>query len=198
MSQLVESIKCRNGKAENLEFHQKRLNEALKKYFKTEKSISLQDVLLQYEIPKGLSKCRVVYSPNVEMVEFVEYVPKKVERLKIIHDDTIEYRFKYTDRAALNELFAQKGIADDVLIIKNGYVTDTSSSNVCFLTGNTWVTPSSCLLKGTKREMLLSSGVVEKKVILEEDIYTFSHIILINAMLDLEMERAIPIENIIE
>ena len=47
--------------------------------------------------------------------------------------DTIDYTYKSAHREELNALYAQKGMADDILIVRNGYLTDTSISNIALL-----------------------------------------------------------------
>ena len=70
----------------------------------------------------------------------------------MIDNDDICYPYKYTDRDNINRLIELRGDCDDILIIKNGMVTDSSYANVVFrdLNGN-WVTPSTFLLPGTIR-----------------------------------------------
>ena len=54
---------------------------------------------------------------------------------------------------------------DDILIVKNGLLTDTSIANIALYDGNDWYTPLHPLLKGTKRAELLDKGVLKEKEI---------------------------------
>jgi 4-amino-4-deoxychorismate lyase len=83
-------------------------------------------------------------------------------------------------------LHKQKGNADDVLIIKNNEVTDTSFANVIFFDGNRWVTPKHPLLPGTQRAFLLENGIISEAVIKFSDIPAFQKIRIINAMIRFE------------
>jgi 4-amino-4-deoxychorismate lyase len=85
--------------------------------------------------------------------------------------------------------------ADEVIIIKNGCVTDTSYTNICFFDGKEWLTPDTPLLQGTMRRYLLDKGVIREVRIRRKDIQYFKKVSLINAMMELG-EIIIPIENI--
>jgi 4-amino-4-deoxychorismate lyase len=100
----------------------------------------------------------------------------------VVIADDIDYSFKYSDRSALTRLI-DKSIADDILIIKNRQVTDTSYSNIAFTDGQKWFTPSNPLLKGTMRAKLINEGIISEIEISPAQISGFSHFRLINAML---------------
>jgi len=147
-------------------------------------------------VQKGLYKCRVSYGEMIEKVEFEPYQQRLIQSLCIIHDNTIKYDFKYQDRSHLNHLFAQRGEADDVLIAKNGLITDTSYANIVFWNGEHWLTPDSYLLAGTQRARLLEEKVIFEQKIRAQDLPKYSHARIINSMLDFEMTYNILIANI--
>ena len=76
--------------------------------------------------------------------------------------------------------------SDDVLIVKNGFVTDTSFSNVVFRQDDRLFTPDTFLLNGCKRQELISKGTIEERKISLDDIKSYQCCYLINAMLDIE------------
>jgi 4-amino-4-deoxychorismate lyase len=86
--------------------------------------------------------------------------------------------------------------ADDILIIKNGFITDTSFSNIAFFDGTQWFTPFTYLLNGTQRQHLLRQGAIVETEITPSDLKQFRYAKLINAMLDLETSPLIDIQNI--
>jgi len=186
----LETIKALDGILYHLEYHQWRLDSVLQ----TKKS-ELQKLLSPPK--KGLYRCRVVYTQSDIEVEYIKYSKRQVKKLKLIYDDTIEYEKKYEDREKLNQLFLDKGEADDILIIKNSLVSDTSIANVAFYDGNTWVTPSSALLEGTTRKRLLESGKIVLKEIKAEEIKGFQKIALMNAMIDFDIIAQDNLEDII-
>ena len=99
----------------------------------------------------------------------------------VIYDD-IEYSLKYSDRSLINTLFAQRGACDEIIIIKNGKVTDCSIGNLIFRQEKKWYTPDTPLLLGTQREKLLQEGKIQERTIFQEDIVNFDEIKIINAM----------------
>jgi 4-amino-4-deoxychorismate lyase len=184
MSLLIESIKLLDGEFFNLSYHEQRMNRALKELCGMEDFFDLAVFLEKCDNPvKGLYKCRVTYDDQVQDVEFLPYEPKLIESLKIVKSDSIEYEFKYKDRSAIDKLFKRRGGCDDILIIKNDLITDSSYSNVVFRKGKKWITPWSALLKGTMRQSLIEQNVIQEEDIRLEDIGDFESCRIINAML---------------
>ena len=185
MCLLFETIKVKNKNLQNIEYHNSRLNRSRKELFGADDFIYLENII---KIPSSLSddvyKCRVIYDKKIEKIEFEPYKPRIIHSLKLVECNDIEYGFKYHDRSMINELFEKRGDCDDILIIKNGWVTDTSFSNIIFLNGKQWVTPLHPLLCGTKRQKLLDEGKIISKKIKSEDISKYQGARLINSMLD--------------
>lgn len=187
MSLLIESIKLLNGEFRNLFQHEARMNRSLKELCGVEEFFDLGKFLERFEIPaNGLYKCRITYDDRVQDVEFLLYTPKDVKSLKIVEHDRIEYEFKYKDRSTLDRLFKKRNGCDDILIIKDGLVTDSSYSNIVFRKGKRWVTPWSALLKGTMRQSLLDQNFIQAEDIRVEDIASFESFKIINAMLEFD------------
>lgn len=184
MSRLIESIKLQNGNFHRLHYHQQRVDRSITALFQTKSTVNLVAVLNKQQFPKtGLYKCRIVYTTKVESVEFVPYEIRHVNRLKVVYDNTISYPHKTENRTELNALFSQRQFCDDVLIVRNGKITDASYSNVLFYDGNKWVTPDTPLLKGTMRQFLLETAEIKELPISVQDIPNFKTFRLINAML---------------
>jgi 4-amino-4-deoxychorismate lyase len=183
MYQFLESICCIDGKIQNLELHQDRVDNTSDKYFNS-KPIALRKSLVGLPI-KGKYKCRIVYSTQIESIDFLPYKSKDIKSLKIIEADNIDYEYKFLDRKSLEKAFLQKGDADDIIISKGGVVTDAYFANLLFFDGENWYTPVNPLLKGTKRELLLKSNEIIEKEIETRDIQQYEKVSLINAMLDL-------------
>ncbi len=141
----------------------------------------------------ALYKCRVLYGRNIERVEFEAYAPRSVRSLKLVEVGSLDYKYKYADRTALNALFAQRGHADDVLMVRDGLVTDTSYANVAFFDGQNWLTPAQPLLEGTRRAKLIAEGRIMPKKISADDLSRFVCARLMNAMLDFDTTPTIDI-----
>lgn len=196
MSQFIESIKIFNDKFYNIEFHNKRFNETLKEFYDINEDLDLSNLI---SIPSNLKsnqvyKCRIGYSNKIDTIEFIPYKIRNIKTLRLVEDNEIDYKYKYFNKNDFEKLLINCK-ADDILIIKNGLVTDTSFSNVIFLNGFKWITPKSYLLNGTKRQQLLKDGIISSKVIRKQDIKQFKYAKLINAMLDIEDSPYVEINN---
>jgi 4-amino-4-deoxychorismate lyase len=199
MSRLVETIKVENGRILNISLHNERMSNSLFSLFGIKKDSHLESIIeVPSEAQKGIFKCRVVYNDRSMEIEFIPYVLRHVRSLKIVTDDTILYPHKFTQRNRINELFSLRGDCDDILIIKNGMVTDTSYSNVIFRTsGGKWETPDTFLLRGTRRESLLRQELIHEAVISLSDINNYHEMKLINAMLGPDDTEPIPVSELV-
>jgi 4-amino-4-deoxychorismate lyase len=118
----------------------------------------------------------------VQTVEYLPYTPKTINTLKIV-PSSVEYGLKYTDRSALDALLSSNPDVDEVLIEKEGYITDTTIANVAFYDGKRWVTPQKPLLNGTMRAKLIDEGFLHPAPIKKEDLSSFKQVALMNAMI---------------
>ena len=197
MCQLVETIKCKNGKLENLRYHQARFNLTRKNLFGDDQIIPLSEIIkIPAKFQKGLFRCRLIYSSEIEKIEFHTHEYQKVESLKLVEDNSIEYRLKFTDRKKLTELFEKRDDCDDILIVKNGCIADSYVANVVFFDGKDWWTPNTPLLHGTRRAQLIEEGKIKVCRITPDDLKRFEKVGLINAMQDLNEMPNIKIEDI--
>lgn len=197
MYPLFETIKCNNGNLSNMEFHQARIEKAQKEYLGISPQITLFEKLVIPEFAKdGLFRCRVTYSKQIEKVEFLPHHYRRIKNLKLVEDNEIDYRFKYTNRERLNLLFANRGNCDDIIIVKNGCITDSFAANLVFFDGEIWVTPETPLLPGTQRAKLLDEGRIFECRITTEGLKKFKKVGLINAMQGLEKMQVIKSKNI--
>lgn len=187
MSRLIESISLRNGVFENLRAHQRRVVDSIHTCFGGPPRWSLDEVVSQHQLPtSGWHKVRLVYDDRSATVTIGPYAIRPVSTLRLVFDDTIEYQYKFEDRTRINRLFENRGEADDILIIRNGFVTDTSYANIVFRSREGWFTPTTFLLNGTMRQTLLDSGRISAVPIRVEDLARYSHFKLINALLQEE------------
>lgn len=198
MYRLLETIKIRNGEALNLNLHENRANNSRFILMKLSDSLNLTDYIAKLKLPeKGTHKLRVIYSDKIISHTMEPYFPKLIRSLKLVYNDDIDYTYKYEDRKALSKLLELKGRADEIIIVKKGFITDTSYTNLAFFDGYKYYTPALPLLKGTKREHLINDGFLIEEIITPDDLKRFSRVFLINAMLDIADGIGVSIENII-
>jgi len=198
MYPLIETIKIQNGTPMNLQSHQERLDDSYQKIYKSESGFILNDIIsVPKEFTSGIVKLRFLYNRKSFKIEYQNYIKKKIKTLKIIHDNNIYYPLKFTDRSCLAQLLKQKQNCDDILIIKNGMITDSSYTNIVFFDSKEWITPTTPLLQGTAITKLIKENKIKEKPIKLEDISKFKSFKLINAMIDFEEQKALDIKNII-
>ena len=183
MSLFIETIKYENGEYLNLALHQKRIDRTFQEFFPKTNVLNLKDIL-SYNFQQGIHKIRVEYDEASFKIDSREYLNKHINSMGLV-ESSLEYSFKYSDRSEINELLETSRF-DEIIIIKNGMVTDSSYANLAFFDGEKWWTPRSPLLYGVKRSKLIAEGMINELDISYNDIQHFKKVSLINAMLDLD------------
>ncbi len=177
-----ETIKCEDYEIFNLDFHNKRVANTIGL------NINLQEYI--YPLSEELLRCKVIYNDSeVINVEYFPYKKREINTFKLIFDDEIIYNKKYLDRENLDNLFLKKEDCDEIIIIKNGIVTDTSIANIAIFYKDTWITSKNCLLKGTTRSRLLEEKFLIEKDISVDMLKKASKIALMNAMIDFDIKE---------
>jgi 4-amino-4-deoxychorismate lyase len=192
---LLETIKIEDGEIHNLHYHQNRCTKSRQKLFHSSDVLDLSSII---DAPKvGLYRCRILYRESLHSIEYIPYIPKEIQKLKIVSSD-IEYSFKYANRDALNTLLESNRDVNEVIIEKNGYLTDTTIHNIAFFNGKQWLTPEKPLLEGTMRAKLIDEGFLQTKQIKKEELQNYSQVALMNAMIGFKILNIDTIQNIIE
>jgi len=195
---LLETIKCLDGKLINLAYHQHRFDLARKTSFLSPENVELSSAIqVPVHAQNGLFRCRVIYSQKIEKIEFLPHKYRTVKSLKLLEDNEIDYHLKYVDRERLKSLFDKRGDCDDILIVKNGCLTDSYNANTIFYDGTNWWTPDTPLLPGTQRARLIEEGQLKVCRITVDDLNKYSQAGLINAMQDLENMPVVRLDKII-
>ena len=197
MLQLIETICYENGTFHRIPLHEDRMNRARRHFLGVCAPIFLTQIL---EVPENLknvkARCRVTYSDAIENIEYEPYIFKKIESLKLVEGDAIDYSFKYKNRDSLNRLLDDRGSQDEILIVRNGLITDTSFTNIIFLQNGYWYTPALPLLYGTRRTEYLFNRKIFPRNIRPEELKYYEEARLINAMRSMEEAEPIPIDKI--
>jgi 4-amino-4-deoxychorismate lyase len=82
------------------------------------------------------------------------------------------------------KLFLKKDSCDEIIILKNGVVTDTTIANIAIFYDGVWITSKNCLLEGTSRAKLIEKKEIFVKDISLDMLKKASKIALMNAMID--------------
>lgn len=184
----IEVIKVEKGVFVNPKPHIERIFRTTLHFFSKPLSVELNNNIIPAHLrTTDVVKCRIVYGSEIVSIDFEPYKMRKIKSLSIAEHNTIDYKYKYHNRDDINKLRALHSKTDDILIIKNSQVTDTSFTNVVFKDhAGKLYTPKSTLLAGTKREHLLEAGTIQEREIQVSDIKLYVGIYLINAMIDIK------------
>ncbi len=185
---MFETIQVRHRKLYNLAYHNQRMQQSRNDLLGVETEVNLAEAIqIPDWVEEGLYRCRVSYRTEIAKIEFFPYQAKHPGRIALIEAKSVVYPYKYEDRSGFQQLLEQNPDADDVIILHDGNLTDATYANVALFDGTDWLTPQSPLLKGTKRQLLLDSGVLKEAVITVDDLASFRQLALINAMRDLDI-----------
>ncbi|WP_294229161.1 aminotransferase class IV [uncultured Chryseobacterium sp.] len=197
MSQFIESIKVEDQEIFLLEFHQKRVDQTFA-HFGKEGSIDLAKIYKHLEHDEdGLFKLRIVYDLEKKIrTQMIPYAIPELEDFQLVENNSFDYSFKSEDRKEL-ERMKMKSKAEEIIIVKNNHITDTSYSNLLFKKGKDWFTPSTYLLNGVQRQNLLKHKKIKETEITLQNLKEFSHFQMINALNDFDENFIYPIDRII-
>ena len=187
MHRFFETIRIENGLVSHLEYHQKRYESVLLAHGQTK----VQKLSSFIDPPKkGLYRCKVIYNCVDEDLEvlYFPYTAMAVKKLQIVYEDAIEYTYKSTQRDALEKLLDRCNKCDEVLIVKNGLLTDTSKANIALYKEKKWWTPKGALLKGTTRQRLLEEQKIFESDLDVNALKSCEKIALMNAMIGFQVQ----------
>ncbi len=179
MSRLIESIRLEDNQLKNLDFHNERFNRSRHQLFSSTDYVDLKEKIIITGKYQDIQRVRITYGKKIEKVEILPYQRRTVTSCKIVFDNDIDYQYKYADKSMFAKHLTEDGC--EIIIIKNGLITDTSFSNIVFYDGVQWHTPAKPLLKGTMRAYLLDKGLIIEKDIPLEMVKSFKKLRFINA-----------------
>jgi len=175
-----ETIRCEDDEVLNLEYHQKRISRTIGK------NINLGEYI--YPPSDELLKCKVIYNVDEVLdISYCPYKPRIVKSFKIVVDDNIKYLYKAVNREYIDNLYKQKENCDEIIIIKDGFVTDTSIANIAIYKDGLWLTPKKPLLLGTTRDRLLENNSIKEANISLDELLNCEKLALMNAMIDFKV-----------
>lgn len=196
MYRFIESIKVEDQEIFLLEYHQKRVNETFR-HFGKEGSLDLGKIFknLQHD-EDGLFKLRIVYDLEKNFkTQLIPYAVPEIEDFQLVENNCFDYPFKFEERREFEKMKTQAK-AEEIIIVKNNHITDTSYTNLLFLKGKDWFTPETYLLNGIQRQFLLKNKKIKEARINLQNLREYSHFQLINAMNDFDDMFVYPIEKI--
>lgn len=203
MPRFIETIRFEKGNFHNLPYHNQRMNLTRSHFFGRHAPLYLEnylDPLAAYAaLPPAATpsandtytdfpapyriKCRVEYGADILAIDYTLYHLRPVHTLRLTAADTFDYTYKSTNRTDLQTLFHNRDGADDILLTRHGYLTDTSICNIALYDGHMWYTPLHPLLAGTQRQALLDMGVLVARPIPTNTLFLYTQLRLFNALI---------------
>lgn len=197
MYRFIESIKVEDGRMFLADLHQKRISDTLRN-FGGGNTINLASVFRALEHDEdGLFKFRMVYGlAGVLKTQMIPYAIPEIEHFQLVENNSFDYAYKFEDRKTL-EAMKDRAKAEEIIIVKNNHITDTSFSNLLFKKGRDWYTPATYLLNGVMRQHLLKSKKIKEAEITVQNLNQYSHFQIINSLNDFDDVFIYPLEKII-
>lgn len=178
ISPAFETIKADEGILQHINYHQARFNKTRKACYGSADKINLSTILLP---PKNLTcRVRVEYTHEVLHVDYIPYLPRQINSFCVV-ESNLNYAYKWSNREEINALLAPG--YDDIIIVKNGLLCDTSIANVALLIDGVWITPQMPLLEGVTRQRLLDSGFLQVGNLTEESLQKMEKFAIMNALI---------------
>ena len=190
-----EVIRIDDGQPQHLSYHLRRMAKTVMDIYG--KAIPKFQVSVPEHARTGRVKCRIEYTDEILSVEYTPYSPRMRKSVATVRDDSISYKYKSVDRRQLARLVRKAG-TDDVIIVRNGMITDASYCNLILEDHEgKMFTPADALLHGTCRQRLIDNGTVVERHISIDDLRCYKHIYFINAMMDITDAQRMNVNEII-
>jgi 4-amino-4-deoxychorismate lyase len=194
----IEAIEWLDGCVQRLAYHQQRIDAAFGCLYPELRSFDLAEELKIirkaggdervaggcFFPEQGHYKLRLEYDFQLRRLEFQEYRMREVQLLQLVPITLEPMLYKSSARELIDGAFNRRGECDDVLLVREGLLTDTSYANIALFDGRKWLSPRVPLLYGTRRAYLIDRGLIEPADIRVEDISRFQLIRMFNALID--------------
>lgn len=185
---LFETILIEHGVAQNLPFHQQRVEKAFAEFFPEATAFNLNTHLnIPEKYRQGIIRCRIDYNRNDVQIIYSRYQRANIQEFEFIERSGLDYRFKYSNR----DIFAD--LTPNQIIVNDGFISDTPIANLLFYRQGRWFSPAHYLLQGTQLSALLAAGKVTIAPIRPSELTQYEKMMWINAMNPFDEQRAMPL-----
>ena len=194
----LETIRIQDGHARHVADHIDRMRRTALHFGFTAPALPADlDALVPHTLRTGIVRCRIVYGHTLREITFTPYRRRRLERLIAVDAGAMDYAFKYADRSPLARPQIPLTEADELLFVRDGYVTDTSYTNLILRRGDELVTPDTFLLDGTCRRRLLRTAQVRTAQVRLSDLTAYDELLLVNAMMPLDEALRLPASSVV-
>ena len=194
----LETIRVQDGHARHMADHIDRMRRTALHFGFTAPALPADlDALVPHTLRTGIVRCRIVYDHTLREITFTPYRRRCLERLIAVDAGAMDYAFKYADRSPLERPQIPLTEADELLFVRDGYVTDTSYTNLILRRGDELVTPDTFLLDGTCRRRLLRTAQIRTAQVRLSDLSAYDELLLVNAMMPLDEALRLPASSVV-
>lgn len=191
----LETIRIEpDGNIPLLPFHQQRVQNTWRAHHLQGEIPDLGNVV-QHITTGMVMRCRMVYDDTNIHIEYAPYAKSPLRTLGLI-ESNISYESKFSDRHDLEKIRSLRGKLDDILIVRNGFITDITIANIVFFRDNTWLSPAKPLLAGTRLLSLVASHTVRLADISPGELESYQGWKPVNAMRPFDEEEIRPMSSI--
>ena len=185
---MLETLCVQEGVLLDLVWHERRMQESYRTLYGRDcpYTLSIDEELLPQEEEW---RARFLYGREGGEWSFYPYKRLAIKSFALVAADGLDYALKWADRSALEALFAQRGEADEVILVQDGLLTDTSKANIAFLREGRWWTPERPLLWGTCLLRHLEEGRLHPASIGVLDLASYEAMTFFNSFWDFEPEN---------
>jgi len=179
-----ETIKVQNGKLLNLKYHQQRVDYT-REFLGFNERLELKED--SFDLPQlGEFRLRVDYYEDIKSSTCKALTCRTFKEFKIVESD-ISYGYKYSNREKLDYLKVDE---KEIIIVKDGLLTDTTIANIALHVNGIWFTPRVPLLKGTTRARLIDEGFLRCEDLSIKDLEIAQKFAIMNALNDFIVVKA--------
>ena len=192
--QLYENIKFFKGRFWRLPYHESRMRKSIEEVWGSHFTINLRrDLVVPLDIGDGFYVCTIVYDTLILDIQYSPQALKPIKSLRLIElESSFDYPYKYINRSSMEDAFAKRKEADDVLLVRRGEILETTAANVALLQAGKWYTPARPLMEGTQRNFLIDQEKIIPRVIKSANLNSYEKIKVFNSLI--EWDEAVEIE----
>ena len=198
MSLLLETIRINQGKPDNLDAHEERINHSQLALEGVRMLATLEEIFDETPPPAtGLYKARIIYNKDLYKIGYQRYKKPLIKKLQVCQIESIYYPYKFANRCKLDCLKQKLPHQTEALIVVGERITDTTFTNLAFWTGKKWLSPKYPLLYGTRLASLIDQGLIELHDIILSQLKDFKKVRLFNSMMPWNEAIELPIDQVV-
>jgi 4-amino-4-deoxychorismate lyase len=141
---------------------------------------------------QGTYRVKIEYNTDIQNVTCKPYQNQRTFQKIVLRQADFSYDFKYCNRDCF-EIKDDIDDIDDILFVKNNFLTDTTIANIALMVDSQWRIPKNPLLKGTTRQRLLDTGLLKEENLSIDKLKMAKKFAIMNALIGFKILKNIQI-----